>query len=138
MSNPTPAEELELAAQIMEERGKHEGGFLNRVTGEVCALGAIWMAQGYPEELLAEEGDNPKGECVDVLGRHLLDVTDGGKKIFPPWFNHYHLYGIYQEFMNWAAGDDLDSLIYRANDQTHLDMAHEMRMAAKKWRANHE
>lgn len=40
----TPVEALEKGLEIIEERGWTQGKFLNRETGSVCSLGAVYAA----------------------------------------------------------------------------------------------
>jgi hypothetical protein len=129
MSELTPAEELELAADILEARGKTTGRLVRVSTGEVCALGAIGLASGISLEELSEGSpiDFNSSASARTLGAHLVDTVP------PSQFGaDCGLIAL------WQRGMELFRAVYRANDGTKLDMAHEMRMAAKKWRADHE
>jgi hypothetical protein len=127
MSNLNPAEELELAAQIMEERGKGYGT-LTGPKGEVCALGAILLARGMEVSEVHQGTQYPEGGSVDVLGNHLLGLTNHGMDVSGA------LWGIER----WNLGVNLYSLVYQVSDDDDFDMPHEMRMAAKKWRAEND
>lgn len=148
----TPAEILEEAADIMDERGAIRSRLIDS-TGRVCALGAIHLAhhgvEVGEETLLAIEEPGPVRSADltpeelnpytahaehRILYSHLIETAPKIflQKMLIRIFGHPRLEERTISMIRPVT------LIHGANDMSDMDMAHEMRMAAKKWREENE
>jgi hypothetical protein len=71
-----PDHVLGLAAEVIEQRGWHQGDFQDEATGRVCAAGAIRIAAGGVPFESRREASNAEQAFADCLAAHGL-VTPG-------------------------------------------------------------